>query len=448
MVHNLVHNLCESLVTNIGDIADTGKRTPPAPITYLTQWKIVGNSEVHTLPYPDGIVLPNGYKRCEYLTFDGNSYIRPNITPAYGIGVNFSFLTSTTGKSLLGSRNSLYEASLLVGSVSDTNIAIGYGKSILNVQAADLANGEKHSIILDSSQLKIDGIDYAFPGRQSFVQNIPILLGGLATGDNTFDSGFIVGNIYDTIFYDTQGELWHGIPCLDANDVPCFFDIVSQTAFYNQGRGSFTYKLYPQPTEIWSCGEYSAVDGKWHILVQPQGGSIADIALTEPLRKVNDVADTIEFPSDTEGKALVTRNIASIVLGNSDIRKFKSTNDPTKTRWRVVENLSKGVAANEIGNVLSTKYPYKTANDTYACQEGVSLYTNGGFLHIYDENYSDIDTDVDVYKAAVADVEVIFELATPTTELVDAPQIEEADSYTCVVSQGAKAVSWSGFETE
>ena len=200
--------------------------------------------------------------------------------------------------------------------------------------------------------------------------------------------------------------------------------------------------------EIWSCGEYSAVDGKWHILVQPLGGSIVDIALDEPLRKVNDVADTIEFPSETEGKVLVTRNIASIVLGNSDIRKFKSTNDPTKTRWRVVENLSKGVAATETGNILSSKYPSKTANATYACQEGVSLYTNGGYIHIYDENYSDIDTDVDVYKAAVADVEVIFELATPTTELVDAPQIAEADSYSMVISQGGKAVEWSSFETD
>ena len=182
--------------------------------------------------------------------------------------------------------------------------------------------------------------------------------------------------------------------------------------------------------------------------MQPLGGGIADIALDAPLRKVNDVADTIEFPSETEGKALVTRNIASIVLGNSDIRKFKSTNDPTKTRWRVVENLSKSVAATETGNILSSKYPSITANATYTCQEGVSLYTSGGYIHIYDENYSDIDTDVDVYKAAVADVEVIFELATPTTELVDAPQIEEAESYTCAVSQGAKAVEWSSFTTD
>ena len=72
--------------------------------------------------------------------------------------------------------------------------------------------------------------------------------------------------------------------------------------------------------EIWSCGEYNATDGKYHILVQPQGGSIADIALDAPLRKIENISDTIEFPSGTEGKALVTRNIASILLGDISFR--------------------------------------------------------------------------------------------------------------------------------
>lgn len=58
--------------------------------------------------------------------------------------------------------------------------------------------------------------------------------------------------------------------------------------------------------EIWSCGEYNPTDGKYHILVQPQGGNIADISLTEPLRKVNDVTDTLEYPTETSGKALLT----------------------------------------------------------------------------------------------------------------------------------------------
>lgn len=52
------------------------------------------------------------------------------------------------------------------------------------------------------------------------------------------------------------------------------------------------------------------------------------------------------------------------------------------------------------------------------------------------------------FKTAMDDVELIYELAIPTTETIQVPQIEEADSYSCVISQGAKAVEWSGFETE
>ena len=43
--------------------------------------------------------------------------------------------------------------------------------------------------------------------------------------------------------------------------------------------------------------------------------------------------------------------------------------------------------------------------------------------------------------------EVIYELETPTTELVDTPQIEQSstDTYTQVITTGAKAVAWSSF---
>lgn len=247
MVQDLVHNLCESLVTNIGDIADTGKRTPPAPITYLTQWKIVGNSEVH-------------------------------------------------------------------------------------------------------------------------------------------------GN------------------------------------------------------EIWSCGEYNAVDGKYHILVQPLGGSIADIALDEPLRKVNDVADTIEFPSGTDGKALVTRNLASAIFGNY-VFGVSGTIDANITRWYIKDLLAKPIGATVIANGLSNKYAMVTANDTYMHRKNGISIDQRGYVLIYDSNYNTLE-DKDAIEAANINTELIYELVTPTTELVDAPQIEEADSYTCVIGQDAKAVSWSSFETE
>jgi hypothetical protein len=66
---------------------------------------------------------------------------------------------------------------------------------------------------------------------------------------------------------------------------------------------------------------------------------------------------------------------------------------------------------------------------------------------LYDPNYNQSDSLSGLLEY-LSDKYMIYHLATPTTELVDVPQIEEAESYSMVISQGAKAVSWSSFETE
>ena len=206
--------------------------------------------------------------------------------------------------------------------------------------------------------------------------------------------------------------------------------------------------------EIWSCGEYNATDAKYHILVQPQGGSIADIALTEPLRKANNIADTIEFPSETAGKALVTRplkriNLYDYINSISRANTAKTSTDglysyritklsdalPPPTNQNLINGLC---SAYIIGHRSNTYDPSKRCISVSQIQE----------CHIYDPDFDGAD-DIDAFKAYITEVkpEFIYELATPTTELVDAPQIEEAESYSMIISQGAKAVSWSSFTT-
>jgi hypothetical protein len=190
--------------------------------------------------------------------------------------------------------------------------------------------------------------------------------------------------------------------------------------------------------EIWSCGEYNSTDGKYHILVQPLGGSIADIALDAPLRKVNDVADTIEFPSDTEGKALVTRNLDSLDISNVE---WENARYPVLRFQYQISGLKDGT-----GNYLCAKYESLPAQTLLDNSEDKSIWVYNTYMRIRDEDYAKKTSEE--FRQDNIGVEVIYELATPTTELVDAPQIQEADSYSCVIRQGAKAVSWSSFETE
>ena len=445
MVQDLSYNLCESLVENIDGVAGIGKHTP-TPITYLTQWKIVGNSEVHTLPYPDGIVLPQGYKRCEYLKFDGNSYINTGIKTANDIGYDLRFKGAEV-KLLIGARYDLNLNGFVVGYFSNNLIAASYG-GLTSTQIHtenDYSKGVHH-MILDSVKFQIDDEVIDISSLRVTARSFFDIYLGTWNNNGAPDSRMWQSNIYDTVIYNTQGELWHGIPCLDDNDVPCFYDIVSQTAFYNDGTGTFTYKLYPQTTEIWSCGEYNTTDGKYHILVQPLGGSIADIALTEPLRKVNDVADTIEFAN---GVAIVTRMLGEKCLyTNAWYSRATKGND---VRWSVSKTFIPDIKPqrdiNIISNLLCNCYPSVTALATFYRTKGIAMDDkDANIISIYDPSYVS-NNDKDAFVEHLRDVVLVYELATPTTELVDAPQIEEAESYSMVISQGAKAVEWSSFET-
>ena len=203
-------------------------------------------------------------------------------------------------------------------------------------------------------------------------------------------------------------------------------------------------------SEIWSCGEYSATDGKYHIVVQPLGKSPVDIALTEPLRKVNDVADTIEFPSTTEGKALVTRRLGSMDLGDcswvhrSDVQQGLFSTTSISDRL-ITANVSLMCATYSRGllyvnDIASAK---NLSDYEYTPYYNQNLLT---FTNVYFKNSS--YNTATAFGNAVTGIEFIYELATPTTELIDAVQIEESAEYSMVISQGAKAVEWSSFTTE
>lgn len=191
--------------------------------------------------------------------------------------------------------------------------------------------------------------------------------------------------------------------------------------------------------EIWSCGEYNPIDGKYHILVQPLGGHIANIALDAPLRKVNNVADTIEFPSDTEGKALVTRKFYQETI----VKYSWVFSSSTQRMYCRISTIKPAPANNIAANILFPTYPTLTNNQVKEKQYGVCVQTDDAIC-FYDENYQD-SSMIGAFKEHISGLELLYELLTPTTELVDAPQIEEADSYSMVISQGGKAVEWSSF---
>lgn len=200
--------------------------------------------------------------------------------------------------------------------------------------------------------------------------------------------------------------------------------------------------------EIWSCGEYNATDGKYHILVQPLGGSVADIALTEPLRKVGSVVDKIEYANEL---ATVTRYLKSADMGDltwnhrTEVKAGVFSTISLADRKYTPNIVSLCAIYTQADYVVDSAMKAKNIEDktyTYYYASGLS----GTSLYVYDSNYA--ASTATQFANAMQGVELIYELATLTTELVDAPQIAEAESFSMVISQGGKAVSWSNFITE
>ena len=56
-------------------------------------------------------------------------------------------------------------------------------------------------------------------------------------GNNNWSGNKAVMRLYSY----TDGDAQQLVPCLDANGVPCLYDLIGKTVLYNQGAGSFTW---------------------------------------------------------------------------------------------------------------------------------------------------------------------------------------------------------------
>lgn len=413
-------------------------------IAILTAWKMLGNSVVHTDEYltqwkveGNSVVDNNAILSCgDYSDVDGKYHVKisngvtiydiPLTEPLRKVGnvadnIEFADGIATVTRNIAFIRKSYSSG---YNGYFDSTGTIFYTTVISDI--ANMTINESFAIIICNK------CEVSFFTR---MQNADIVAIG------TFSHTVIFRN-YEIEQTEAAYKAWLATlgeldiiyrletPITETIQVSPF--PISPTDTYTSANDTpYSAFEYKKNVEIWSCGEYSAVDGKYHILVQPLGGSIADIAFDEPLRKVNSVADSIEF---ADGVAMLTRLLKSILIGNSTVVR-SSTNNPNVYRWGLKVGAKKSTT-----NLLNTKYAYA---NTKNCEEGVNV-DSGGDIQIFDSAYSSAD-DAEAFKAANADVEIIFELATPTTETIQVPQIEEADSYSCVISQGGKAVEWSSF---
>ena len=183
--------------------------------------------------------LPEGYTALEYIQSSGTQYIDTGrkLTQDSDITIDFMIvgkLDSDAG--MLGSRQS----------PSKNNLTLFQNKNPI-VFSGDFSEYQKHRFSVASSlertkiQINKAGVwvNDILKKSWSDVADFETPTNGLIfdVGNNNWTGNKAAMRLYSY----TDGSAQRLVPCLDANGVPCMFDLVNKTTFYNQGTGSFTW---------------------------------------------------------------------------------------------------------------------------------------------------------------------------------------------------------------
>ena len=183
--------------------------------------------------------LPEGYTALKYIQSSGTQYIDTGrkLTQDSDITIDFSIVGEIyRNAGIFGSRQS----------ASKNNLTLFQNASPV-VFSGDFSEYQKHRFSVASSlertkiQINKAGVwvNDILKKSWSDVADFETPTNGLIfdVGNNNWTNNKAVMRLYGY----TDGDAQRLVPCLDANGVPCLYDLIGKTALYNQGAGSFTW---------------------------------------------------------------------------------------------------------------------------------------------------------------------------------------------------------------
>lgn len=190
--------------------------------------------------------LPQDYTKVEYLHSSGTQWIDMGIAPDQNTKIILKVLATNlnggAGVSLVGSRSSNNSSDQFFTYISaDQGLLFRVDGKEAPAAFTDFKANMLYTITLSTSIFFVDknGIrvhTMYLSSSSDFTSTVTMAL----FRSKPFSMGFI-GNIYACKHYNNDHLIQHFVPCLDSDGVPCMYDLVSKTTFYNQGTGSFTW---------------------------------------------------------------------------------------------------------------------------------------------------------------------------------------------------------------
>ena len=195
--------------------------------------------------------LPEGYTAVEYIQTSGSQRIDTGVKASASIGLSadFCFTDARTNQNLAqvyDGSGKYYQLMVLMLSSwgsPDGSLWFLYGYRNTN-QYFKKADTDRHIYHFNADgqyTVEMDGIQYAKadPSQTTFPANARNLY--LFARNSPSVDGYARMKLYSCAMYDGGRKIRDFKPCLDADGVPCLYDLISKTAFYNQGSGSFTW---------------------------------------------------------------------------------------------------------------------------------------------------------------------------------------------------------------
>ena len=182
--------------------------------------------------------LPEGYTAVDYLQSSGTQYIDTGrkLTQDSDITIDFRMAVRIgEGAGIFGSRESASKNNFTLALDVNGRFFIDFSE-YKNHRFTMVASSERTKIRMNKAGVWVNDI---LKKTWSDVADFETPTNGLIfdVGNNNWTGNKAVMRLYSY----TDGDAQQLVPCLDANGVPCLYDLISKTAFYNQGSGSFTW---------------------------------------------------------------------------------------------------------------------------------------------------------------------------------------------------------------
>ena len=183
--------------------------------------------------------LPEGYTALKYIQSSGTQYIDTGrkLTQDSDITIDFSIVGEINRDAgIFGSRQSALKNNLTLFQNKNPIVFSGDFSEYQKHRFTAASSLERTKIRMNKAGVWVNDI---LKKSWSDVADFETPTNGLIfdVGNNNWSGNKAVMRLYGY----TDGDAQQLVSCLDANGVPCLYDLIGKTALYNQGAGSFIW---------------------------------------------------------------------------------------------------------------------------------------------------------------------------------------------------------------